>query len=454
MSEIAGLDEFRVDGSDELSELAAAFNSVQQTAVNLASEQARIRHNVAEMFVNLGRRNQGLLNRTLSFISELERTEQDPETLDDLFRLDHLTTRMRRNAESLLVLAGSEPARTWSKPVAVGNVVRAALSEIESYDRVDFHEVEPARVKGNAIADVAHLLAELIENATTFSPPTSRVRLVGERAAEGYVISVIDKGIGLAPVELIEANRRIEQVARLDLAPTKVLGLYVVGRLAARHGIEVKLADAVAGGLAVTVKLPPSIVEARRRNSDPAARTGGGRRHRGQRRSGQWSRWDPGLSGPASYRRSCTRGDVPSTPGASAASPRACAAHLHQCRPGPVWCLRRCRPVPAATAGQGRPAQRHPGARPRRRRAGDRPHARGDPLGVVELPGWRHQGPRRRAGPATLRGPRGFCPVARTGRRRRHLVGTSPEGSGRPASRHRTRTGGRERTERPRSPGR
>ncbi len=258
---IPGLDEFGVDSSDELADLAAAFNTVQQTAVKLASEQARIRRNVAEMFVNLGRRNQSLLNRTLSFISELERTERDPETLDDLFRLDHLTTRMRRNAESLLVLAGSEPARTWTKPVELGNVVRAALSEIESYDRVEFHDIEPARVRGNAIADVAHLLAELIENATVFSPPTSRVRVVGRKADHGYVITVIDQGIGMSPPELAEANRRLDEVARLDLAPTKVLGLYVVGRLAARHGIRATFVDSGADGLTVQVELPLAIVE-------------------------------------------------------------------------------------------------------------------------------------------------------------------------------------------------
>ncbi len=252
---------FEVDSSDELAELAAAFNTVQQTAVDLASEQAHIRRNVAEMFVNLGRRNQSLLNRTLSFISELERNEQDPETLDDLFRIDHLTTRMRRNAESLLVLAGSEPARTWSKPVEIGNVVRGALSEIESYDRVEYHELERARVAGSAIADVAHLLAELMENAAAFSPPTTRVRVVGKRLDDGYQISVIDHGIGMSAAERIEANRRIEDVARLDLAPSKVLGLYVVGRLAARHDISVAFVESDGEGLTVRVTLPLSVVD-------------------------------------------------------------------------------------------------------------------------------------------------------------------------------------------------
>ncbi len=260
-TDVEGLQPVVVETEDELADLANAFNAMQKTAVDLASEQARIRRNVSEMFVNLGRRNQSLLNRTLSFISELERQEKDPDTLEDLFRLDHLTTRMRRNAESLLVLAGSEPARTWSRSVELGNVVRAALSEIEAYERVDFDELDPALLKGVAVADVAHLLAELVENATTFSPPTTRVSVIGRRLADGYQISVIDEGIGMTDAEIEEANRRIDELTRFDLAPSKVLGLYVVGRLAARHGIHVRLVESPADGITAKVRLPLALLE-------------------------------------------------------------------------------------------------------------------------------------------------------------------------------------------------
>jgi signal transduction histidine kinase len=260
-TDVEGLEPVTVDTDDELADLAHAFNAMQKTAVDLASEQARIRRNVSEMFVNLGRRNQSLLNRTLSFISELERQEKDPDTLEDLFRLDHLTTRMRRNAESLLVLAGSEPARTWSRSVELGNVVRAALSEIEAYERVDFDELDPALLKGAAVADVAHLLAELVENATTFSPPTTRVSVIGRRLVDGYQISVIDEGIGMTDAEIDEANRRIDELTRFDLAPSKVLGLYVVGRLAARHGISVRLVESPADGITAKVRLPLALLE-------------------------------------------------------------------------------------------------------------------------------------------------------------------------------------------------
>ena len=170
---------FPEPASKEFAGLASALNVMQSTALELAVEQATLRRNTNESLVNLGRRNQGLLSRTIAFITELEQNEHDPETLSDLFRLDHLTTRMRRNAESLLVLAGSEPPRTWSDPIPVDDVLRAALSEIESYDRVDLGQIQPTRIKGTAVSDIAHLLSELMENATNFSPPSSRVLVAG-----------------------------------------------------------------------------------------------------------------------------------------------------------------------------------------------------------------------------------------------------------------------------------
>lgn len=245
---------------DELSDAADAFNEVVGTAVELAGQQALLQRATAEMFVNLGRRNHKLLSRTLSYITELERDERNPATLKSLFRLDHLTTRMRRHAESLLVLAGSTPLRTWSRPVAIGDVVRAALSEIEAYERVDVEPLTGAAVKGGAVSDVAHLLAELLENSATFSPPDSRVRVTGRTVGEGYALIIIDEGIGMTTDELVGANRRLAAGAS-DLDGSRMLGLAVVGRLAGRHDIVVELMDSPTGGLVTRVMMPTSLLE-------------------------------------------------------------------------------------------------------------------------------------------------------------------------------------------------
>lgn len=250
-----------VNSTDELGELARAFTSMQSTAVNLASEQARVRRNVSENLVNLARRNQTLLGRSLALLTDLEQNERDPEKLHELFRVDHLTTRMRRNAESLLVLAGADPARTWSEPVEVGDVVRAAVSAIESFDRVDIVGLEQAKVKGTAVSDVAHLLAELIENSTAFSAPTTRVAVIGKQRPDGYLLVITDDGIGMSPAEVDAANIRIMEFAAFDATPTKVLGLNVVGRLASRHNIEVTLAESATAGVAARIVLPASIMD-------------------------------------------------------------------------------------------------------------------------------------------------------------------------------------------------
>jgi signal transduction histidine kinase len=245
---------------DELSDAADAFNDVVGTAVDLAGQQALLQRSTAEMFVNLGRRNHKLLSRTLSYITELERDERNPATLKSLFRLDHLTTRMRRHAESLLVLAGSTPLRTWSRPVAAGDVVRAALSEIEAYERVDVEPLAGAAVRGGAVSDVAHLLAELLENSATFSPPDSRVRVTGRSVGDGYALIIIDEGIGMTADELVGANRRLA-AGSSDLDGSRMLGLAVVGRLSARHDIHVELMDSPTGGLVTRVIMPPTLLE-------------------------------------------------------------------------------------------------------------------------------------------------------------------------------------------------
>ena len=246
----------RVRTSDEVAEVADALNVVQETALDLAVEQAVLRRNIADSFVNLGRRNQNLLVRLLDVITQLERVETDPDALADLYRLDHLATRMRRNAESLLVLAGLAPPRQWSTPVSVADVVRSALGEVEDYQRVDMAGVEPTTVLGSTASDLAHLLAELIENALRCSPPDTVVTIRGRRLDDGtYGLAVFDAGMGMEDASLAAANRRLAGAESFTVAPSKYLGHYVAGNLAARHGIQVQLIAAHPGTTA-TIVLP------------------------------------------------------------------------------------------------------------------------------------------------------------------------------------------------------
>lgn len=245
-----------VTNNDEIGQLVEAFNEVQFTAHELATEQALGRRNVAEMFVNLGRRNQQLLQRILGLLTDLERDEEDPDTLRDLFVLDNVVTRMRRNAESLLVLAGGQTPRQWSNPVSLEDTVRSALSEVEGYERIDIAALAEVRIPGNVVADVAHLLAELIENAVSFSDPATQVLVGGHFESDGYLVTIFDQGIGMTEDELEDNNRRIVDPPPLDQAPTKFLGLFVVGRLADRHDIRVRLAKAPGRGVMARVLIP------------------------------------------------------------------------------------------------------------------------------------------------------------------------------------------------------
>ncbi len=250
----------RVHAGGEVNDVEVALNKVQDSAVSLAVEQATLRRSVADAYVNLGRRNQNLLSRQLEFITQLENDESDPETLEHLFRLDHLATRMRRNAESLLVLAGLAPPRTWSAPVAMGDVVRGALGEVEGYRRVRLRHVDDARVDGAAAADVSHVVAELVENALSFSPPDADVEVYGRRDDHGYVITIVDSGIGMHEDDLERANELISSANAVTLAPSRFLGHYVVAQLAARHGLTVQLAASPAGGLTAMVALPGALL--------------------------------------------------------------------------------------------------------------------------------------------------------------------------------------------------
>jgi signal transduction histidine kinase len=257
---------------DEIGQVARAFDAVHSTAVRVAAEQAALRRSVADMFLSLGRRLQALVHRQLELLDELERTEADPQQLRSLFRLDHLATRMRRNAENLLVLSGSEPVRRWSDPVPLVRVIRAASAEIEDYNRVGVMPMADVRVVGHAVSDVVHLLAELIENAAAFSPPGTRVQVSGEPAAHGYLLEIEDQGIGMSDEELAEANEQLARPASIDLAGAQRLGFYVVGRLAARHGIKVRLRRSWFGGVAALVLLPTSLLGGPQAEMQPAAR--------------------------------------------------------------------------------------------------------------------------------------------------------------------------------------
>lgn len=258
--EAPALPPIELDASRELNLAADSFNTLIDTTTDLLDRHARTRRNLGEIFQNLGRRNHGLLTRSLQVITELEQTETDSETLDRLFRLDHLATRMRRNAENLLVLAGSQSARPVERQSTMHDIIRSALSEIEAYTRVDRPELEPVAVKAGAVADVTHLLAELMENATNFSPPDTRVRVLGDFVDDGYAVTVIDEGLGMRDDAIAEANQRIQRLASLDLTPTRTLGLYVVGRLAHRHGIRVRLLEGTLRGTVAKVVLPMSLL--------------------------------------------------------------------------------------------------------------------------------------------------------------------------------------------------
>jgi signal transduction histidine kinase len=249
-----------VRAGGEVQEVEVALNKVQDSAVGLAVQQASLRRNVADAYVNLGRRNQNLLSRQLEFITQLEAEESDPETLEHLFRLDHLATRMRRNAESLLVLAGLAPPRTWSAPVPIGDVVRGALGEVEGYQRVRLRNVDDARIDGSAAADVSHVIAELVENALSFSPPDADVEVYGRKDDQGYVISIVDSGIGMSDDEMARANALLSSANALTMAPSRFLGHYVVAQLAARHNLRVYVSPSPTGGLTATIGLPVSLL--------------------------------------------------------------------------------------------------------------------------------------------------------------------------------------------------
>ena len=250
-----------VDSSDEIGEVARAFDQVHREAIRLAANEAALRGNVNAMFVNLSRRSQSLVERQIRLIDDLEQGEQDPERLSSLFQMDHLATRMRRNSENLLVLAGHEESRRWNQPLALVDVLRASLSEIEHYERVTLNVQPGVVVRGQVVSDVVHLTAELVENATSFSAAETPVTIAGHLLSSGgALLEITDQGVGMEAEEMAHANWRLDNPPVVDVAVSRRMGLFVVARLAARHGIRIRLRPAETGGLAALVWLPDEAI--------------------------------------------------------------------------------------------------------------------------------------------------------------------------------------------------
>jgi signal transduction histidine kinase len=247
-------------GRDEIGRVGQAFDAARRTAIEAAVGEARMRRGINDVFRNLARRNQSLLHRELTVLDGMERRTTDPETLEDLFRLDHLTTRMRRHSEGLIILSGAAPGRGWVHPVRMIDVLRAAAAEVEDYSRVTVTTPSQAALTGPAVADVIHLLAELIENATTLSPPYTPVRVSGDMVASGFAVEIEDRGLGMSEQRYAELNGRLAEPPEFDVFNSEQLGLFVVGQLAKRHGIRVTLRPSPYGGTSAIALIPTTLV--------------------------------------------------------------------------------------------------------------------------------------------------------------------------------------------------
>ncbi|GGO79382.1 sensor histidine kinase [Nonomuraea cavernae] len=248
--------------TSEVADLAAAFGSVQRTAVDAAVEQARLRQGVSEALRNLARRSQSLLQRQLRLLDEMQRDTEEPEALERLFKLDHLTTRMRRHAEGLVLLSGGAAGRRWRGTIPVEDVLNGAAAQVEEYTRVRVYPMPECGVSGAAVADLMHLFAELIENATSFSSPGNEVSVRGELVGRGFAVEIEDRGLGLPPEMRQAINERLASPPDFDASQTERLGFAVVGMLAAKHGIVVTLKPSPYGGTTAIVLVPGALVEA------------------------------------------------------------------------------------------------------------------------------------------------------------------------------------------------
>ena len=246
--------------SNEIEQVQNAFSVVQQTAVQAAVDESRLRRGISDVFRNLAGRSQSLLHRQLTLLDGMERRATEPDELEDLFRIDHLTTRMRRHAEGLIILSGEAPARGWRQPVPLVDVLRAAVAEVEDYTRIRVLCRTNAAVAGHAVADVIHLIAELAENATVFSPPNTPVRIQGDIVGRGFAVEIEDRGLGISAARLEEINANLANPPQFDLSGSDRLGLFIAGQLAQRHDIKITLRPSVYGGTTAIVLIPTALV--------------------------------------------------------------------------------------------------------------------------------------------------------------------------------------------------
>lgn len=288
-------------GPDEIGEVGRAFNEVQRTAVAAAVEEARLRQGLNEVFVNIARRSQTLLHRQLDLLDQLERETHDPAELEQLFKLDHMTTRMRRHAENLVILAGRSPGRGWRTPVPVVDVVRGAVSEVEEYARVNVAWIPDVAVSGRAVGDLIHLLAELVENATMYSPPHTEVRVSGELVPNGLVLEVEDRGLGMTPEAMAEFNAALTSPPTFDPAHSERLGLLVVAQIATRWELQVTLRPSPYGGVSAVVLIGSELIE----EAPPLLPPGLAPRAGAQPRAGEAS-VEPSATEPSSAQRPAT----------------------------------------------------------------------------------------------------------------------------------------------------
>ena len=247
-------------GSDEIGQVKQAFNMAARTAISAAADEVKIRRGVNDVFRSLARRNQSLLTRQLQLLDAMERRVHEPEELADLFRVDHMTTRMRRHAEGLLIVAGGSSGRTWREPVPIVDVMRAAAAEVEDYTRIRVTSRTGAALAGHAVADIIHLLAELVENAATFSPASTPVRVDGEKVARGVVVEIEDRGLGIGGEHLAQINSTLSDPPLFDLSGSDQLGLFIAGQLGRRHDVKVTLRSSAYGGITAVVLIPRDLI--------------------------------------------------------------------------------------------------------------------------------------------------------------------------------------------------
>ncbi len=416
----------------EVAAAAAALASLRQQAAAATASESGLRDGLRQVFVSLAKRNQSLLQRQLRLIDTLEQKAADPAALADLFALDHLTTRMRRHAESLAILSGAAPGRSWREPVQVIDVIRAAIAEVEDYRRVSVLTAAEDAVVGPADADMIHLLAELIENATLYSPSGTRVEIRAGRVANGFAIEIDDRGLGIEPDQLREINQQLASPPDFDLADADRLGLFVGAKLAAKHGVRVSLRPSPYGGTSAITLLPNSIV-APGVFSQAGLHPDGGTPE-GRRAGARSARMD--LTGTAALALTGRRAAEPPQP---AGQPAAAALPAALDRPRAIPA------VPAMDRPGTIPAMDRPGTIPAMDRPGSAPAApavTGTPGSATEavpedlpqgaVPGT-HAGLPRRTRQASLSphlrdpapgtgGPGGAAPVARTPERARDLA--------------------------------